>query len=74
MISGRIVLSLLAIVLVMILRATLHRDIGLKSLGVVGLSVLGMRQIWVELRDSGLPSWLRTWRILEVISFPTMSQ
>ncbi|MCI82805.1 hypothetical protein A2U01_0104079, partial [Trifolium medium] len=41
MTSGRIVFNLLAKVLVMILRVTLQREIGLNSLGEEGLVVLG---------------------------------
>ena len=55
MILGGMDFNLLAIVLVMILRVTLQRAMGMKSLGLLGELFLGIRQILVWLKQVGSP-------------------
>jgi hypothetical protein len=70
----RIGLILLDIVLVMIFNMTLQRAIGRKSAGRVGFLFLGMRQMKVSLKGSGLSPLLRMLRIVLVMSSPIVSQ
>jgi hypothetical protein len=72
--SLRMGLILLAIVLVTILSTTLHKAIGLKSAGVEGCLFLGIRQMKVLFRGSGLPPLLRISRASLVMSPPIVSQ
>ena len=60
-------MSLLAVVLVRILRVTLQRAIGLKSLGVFGDLFLGIRLIFVWLKQLGSPSLLRMSRHIYIL-------